>query len=291
MKALAFGEILWDVIGNERKIGGAPLNVLGHIVQLGGTASVISALGNDELGDESLEYLKSKNIDTKLVKRTEAETGKAIITLKDGIPSYRFTDPSAWDEITLTESELDEIRNTHYDAFIYGTLAARSDVSRRTWKQLLDNINAGALFFDVNLRLSFYSKEVLGIGAKHADILKVNDEELPMILKLLEAEDINELMKKYNLNMVLLTSGKAGSDIFTLDDHIHQDIGKVEVVDTVGAGDSLSAGFLYFLSKGNSLEKTLKKASLLADYTVGRRGAIPEYDEYIENALKQGDSI
>ena len=286
MKALAFGEILWDVIGDERKIGGAPLNVLGHIVQLGGEGTVISALGNDELGDESIEYLEGKGIDTKLIKRTEAETGKAIITLKDGIPSYRFTDPSAWDEITIADNELNEIRNTHYDAFIYGTLAARSEVSRRTWKKLLNAINASAFFFDVNLRLEFYSKEVIEIGARHADILKVNNEELPIVLELLEVKDINELITRYNLKMVLLTSGKDGSDVFTANGHFHQDTGKVEVVDTVGAGDSLSAGFLYFLTKGNTIEETLKKASLLADYTVGKRGAIPEYDEEIRNILR-----
>ena len=286
MKALAFGEILWDVIGNERKIGGAPLNVLGHIVQLGGEGSVISALGKDELGNESLQYLKAKGINTDLIRSTDAETGKAIITLVDGIPSYRFTSPSAWDEITLTEKELNEIRNTHYDAFIYGTLAARNITSRRTWEQLLENINASALFFDVNLRLSFYSKEVLEIGARHADILKLNDEELPVILEMLEAKDIKELIHKYNLRMVLLTSGKAGSDVYTEGAHIHQDAGNVKVVDTVGAGDSLSAGFLYFLTNGNTLEETLRKASLLADYTVGKRGAIPEYDEDIKSALE-----
>ena len=286
MKALAFGEILWDVIGDERKIGGAPLNVLGHIVQLGGTGAVISAIGQDELGNESIEYLESKGIDTKLIKRTETETGKAIITLKDGIPSYRFTAPSAWDEITLTTDELSEIRNTNYDAFIYGTLAARSLTSRRTWEQLLNNINASALFFDVNLRLDFYSKEVIEIGARHADILKVNDEELPIILELLEVKDINELITKYNLKLVLLTSGKDGSDVYTANQHYHQEAGNVEVVDTVGAGDSLSAGFLYFLTKGDSIDETLRKASILADYTVGKRGAIPEYDEEIRNTLR-----
>ena len=286
MKALAFGEILWDVIGNDRKIGGAPLNVLGHIVQLGGTGDVISAIGQDELGDESLKYLKSRNIDTTLLKRTETETGKAIITLKDGIPSYRFTDPSAWDEITLTDDELESLKNTHYDAFIYGTLAARSETSRKAWEMLLDNINASALFFDVNLRLEFYSKEVIEIGARHADILKVNDEELPIILELLEVNDITELINKYNLRMVLLTSGKAGADAYTGSRHYHQEAGNVEVVDTVGAGDSLSAGFLYFLVIGNTLKETLRKASLLADYTVSKRGSIPEYDAELKTALE-----
>ena len=281
MKALAFGEILWDVIEDSRKIGGAPLNVLGHIVLLGGKGTVISALGSDELGDESIEYLRSKGIDTHLVKRTDAETGKAIVTLKDGIPSYRFTEPSAWDEITLTDEDMKEIASTHYDAFIYGSLAARSETSRTTWKNLLETVNADLFFFDVNLRLNFYSREVIEEGIRHADILKVNDEELPIIMDMLHIEDIATLLKRYELRMLLLTSGKKGSDVITKDQHIHQDTGKVKVVDTVGAGDSLSAAFLYFLSEGEPLEETLRKASTLADYVVQKTGAIPEYDEDI----------
>ena len=281
MKALAFGEILWDVIEDSRKIGGAPLNVLGHIVLLGGKGTVISALGSDELGDESIEYLRSKGIDTHLVKRTDAETGKAIVTLKDGIPSYRFTEPSAWDEITLTDEDMKEIASTHYDVFIYGSLAARSETSRKTWKNLLETVNADLFFFDVNLRLNFYSREVIEEGIRHADILQVNDEELPIIMDMLHIEDIATLLKRYELRMLLLTSGKKGSDVITKDQHIHQDTGKVKVVDTVGAGDSLSAAFLYFLSEGEPLEETLRKASTLADYVVQKTGAIPEYDEDI----------
>ena len=150
----------------------------------------------------------------------------------------------------------------------------------------MDTIKADAFFFDVNLRLDFYSRNTIEIGARHADILKVNDEELPVILRLLEVKDIKSLISKYNLKMVLLTSGKDGADLYIGNRHIHQDAGKVEVVDTVGAGDSLSAGFLYFLSKGNTLEDTLRKASILADYTVGKRGAIPQYDEKLRKALQ-----
>ena len=287
MKALAFGEILWDVIEDTRKIGGAPLNVLGHIVQLGGKGTVISALGNDELGDESLKYLKSKGIDTHLLKRTNAETGKAIVTLKDGIPSYRFTEPSAWDEITLTDDDMKEIASTHYDAFIYGSLAARSETSRKTWNKLLETVNADRFFFDVNLRLDFYSKEVIEEGIRHSDILKVNDEELPIIMDILHVEDIATLLKRYELRMLLLTSGKKGSDVITKDLHIHQDTGKVNVVDTVGAGDILSAAFLYFLSNGETLDETLRKASLIADYVVQKTGAIPEYDEKLLSLIQK----
>ena len=289
MKALCFGEVLWDVFGDDRKLGGAPLNVAGHITRLGGSAEIVSAVGDDDLGRSTLSYIDRIGVGRKYMKTVAAETGKAIVTLKDGIPSYRFTDPSAWDEIALTESEKEEIRNTHYDVFVFGSLAQRKKESHETLLWLLDNVDADNIFFDVNLRLDFYTKDIIEHGIEKADILKMNDEEVPVIAGLLgignDENAIPGIKDKYGLKMVLLTCGKQGTYLYTDKGVIHQDIRKVKVVDTVGAGDSLSSGFLYFLSKGEELVDVVRKASYLADYVVQNQGAIPEYDEYLRKEL------
>lgn len=288
MKALCFGEILFDVFKEEKKIGGAPLNVAGHIRRLGGDSEIISALGLDELGDEASRYLEKLEVGTKYVKRVKEETGKAIISLKDGIPSYVFNFPAAWDRIFLTEEDKENLRNESYDVFVFGSLAQRQEESRRSLSWLLENINAKYIFFDVNLRLDFYDRDIIEAGIKKADILKMNDEEVPVIRDLLGMEDedfIARLMKKYDLKMVLLTCGKDGTYLHLKDKVLHQEIRKVKVVDTVGAGDSLSSGFLYYLASGEDLDKVLRKASYLADYVVQHQGAIPEYEENFQKEL------
>ena len=289
MDCLCFGEVLWDVFGEKRTLGGAPLNVAGHFARLGGHAAVISCIGNDELGKLTVEAMDKLSIDRRFVHVDEdGITGRAFVSLKDGIPSYRFDDPSAWDKIVLSEAEKGEISSMRWDVFVFGSLAQRNKVSRSTLEYLLDNIKAEVVFFDVNLRLDFYNAEIIRHGIEKADILKMNDEEVPIVCELLGIESdnpVSSLMDLYSLKAVLITRGKAGSDIYYEKGVYHQGSKKVSVVDTVGAGDSLSAGFLFFLTKGDSVPDALAKASMLADYVVQHAGAIPEYDGNLKKQL------
>ena len=289
MKALAFGEILWDVNGNEKTIGGAPLNVLAHIRRLGGEASIVSAVGSDELGRDSLACLEDFGIAEQYVRISPFPTGRADVVLENGIPSYEFNMPCAWDDIRLSDEQYIDIFNDDFSVFIYGTLAQRCLTSALTLEKLLDDVSAAEFFFDVNLRGNFYNEKSIGRGLGKATIIKMNDEELPVVASLLgmgKESLIGWLFDNTSVKKVLVSAGSSGSFCHEKGGKAyHAGAADVSVVDTVGAGDSLSAAFLYFLARGMDAGSALEKASVLADYVVTKRGAVPEYDADLRNRL------
>ena len=288
MRALAFGEVLWDDDGTIQTLGGAPFNVLGHLSRLGGEGTLISAVGKDVLGDRTLAAAAEFCIDCHLVNRSEYQTGKALITLSNGIPSYAFTEPSAWDDISLTDFQVKELSNEHYDAFIFGTLASRTSKTENCLFSVLENIKASEFFFDVNIRLSFYSYEMILKALKYTTILKMNADEVPIISKATGISERSlplEIQKKFPVKKILITRGKNGSVCYFGKKEVNASAGEIKVLDTVGAGDSLSAAFLFFLWSGLDTDESLYKASRLADYVVARRGAIPVYDDDIRMIL------
>ncbi len=286
MRALAFGEILWDISSSGRTLGGAPLNVAGHIVRLGGQAMIVSALGNDSLGHDAAAALDGLGVDSSLVHRSSCATGYAEILLEDGIPSYRFNDPAAWDDIWLSEEELDRLSSLSFDAVIYGTLACRHERSRTTLFRLLDRIRGRDFFFDVNIRLSFYTDDLIRAGLERATILKMNDEELPLVVRAAGCDAAAGLFDIYpKLSKIILTQGSKGSACYERGRVSRSGCGRGRVVSTVGAGDSLSAAFLFFNSLGLESAVCLEKASMVADYVVARQAAIPEYDSVLMRSL------
>ena len=289
MKALAFGEILWDVKGNEKTIGGAPLNVLAHIGRLGGESSIVSAVGSDELGRDSLDCLEDFGIAEQYVRISPFPTGRADVVLENGIPSYEFNMPCAWDDIRLSDEQYIDIFNDDFSVFIYGTLAQRCLTSALTLEKLLDDVSAAEFFFDVNLRGNFYNEKSIGRGLGKATIIKMNDEELPVVASLLgtgKENLIGWLFDNTSVKKVLVSAGSSGSFCHEKGGKAyHAGASDVSVVDTVGAGDSLSAAFLYFLARGMDAGSALEKASVLADYVVTKRGAVPEYDADLRNRL------
>lgn len=289
MKALAFGEILWDVNGNEKTIGGAPLNVLAHIRRLGGESSIVSAVGSDELGRDSIECLEDFGIAEQYVRISPFPTGRADVVLENGIPSYEFNMPCAWDDIRLSDEQYIDLFNDDFSVFIYGTLAQRCLTSALTLEKLLDDVSATEFFFDVNLRGNFYNEKSIGRGLEKATIIKMNDEELPVVASLLgtgKENLIGWLFDNTSVKKVLVSAGSSGSFCHEKGGKVHHaKASDVSVVDTVGAGDSLSAAFLYFLARGMDAGSALEKASVLADYVVTKRGAVPEYDADLRNRL------
>lgn len=289
MKALAFGEILWDVNGNEKTIGGAPLNVLAHIRRLGGESSIISAVGSDELGRDSLACLEDFGIAERYVRISPFPTGRADVVLENGIPSYEFNMPCAWDDIRLSDEQYIDIFNDEFSVFIYGTLAQRCLTSALTLEKLLDDVSAAEFFFDVNLRGNFYDEKSIGRGLGKATIIKMNDEELPVVASLLgtgKENLVGWLFDNTSVKKILVSAGSSGSFCHEKGGKAyHAGAADVSVVDTVGAGDSLSAAFLYFLARGMDTGSALEKASVLADYVVTKRGAVPEYDADLRKRL------
>lgn len=285
---IAFGEILFDCFPDGRAtLGGAPLNCAGHMSKLGLEGYMLSAVGNDELGKRALEEISRLGMDTSHIQVLEGvETGRADIQLVGKNADYTFNSPAAWDKIK-PEAAPGKVRLVYF-----GTLAQRSRESREALYTLLDQAHPEEVFFDVNLRKQFYTKDIILHALDYATILKMNDEEVPVVLSLagIKAQGrqaLSLLSTRFGLKTVLITEGKQGTSCLSGGRWYHEDIHDVPVMDTVGAGDSLSAGFLATLLLTGDIGKAVRVGSMLADYVVTQRGAIPEYDGKLKEFLKK----
>lgn len=281
------GEALWDVLPEGRKIGGAPANFAFHAGQAGMDARVVSAVGRDALGDETLLTLQQKGLNTDAVARVDFPTGVVQVTLSEGgIPQYDICEGVAWDNIPFTPA-LDELaRNAQ--AVCWGSLAQRSEVSRNCIYRFLDAMPSeqGRLkVFDINLRQHFYSIDVIEASCQRANVLKINEEELVIVSELLRLgtpqveQQCRLLMERFSLDMLVLTCGSNGSYIFTPVETSFRVTPLVQVADTVGAGDSFTATLVADLLKGAPVGVAHEHAVQLAAYVCTQQGAMAEWPE------------
>lgn len=284
---IGMGEALWDVLPEGRKIGGAPANFAFHAGQAGMDARVVSAVGRDALGDETLLTLQQKGLNTDAVARVDFPTGVVQVTLSEGgIPQYDICEGVAWDNIPFTPA-LDELaRNAQ--AVCWGSLAQRSEVSRNCIYRFLDAMPSeqGRLkVFDINLRQHFYSIDVIEASCQRANVLKINEEELVIVSELLRLgtplveQQCRLLMERFSLDMLVLTCGSNGSYIFTPVETSFRVTPLVQVADTVGAGDSFTATLVADLLKGASVGVAHEHAVQLAAYVCTQQGAMAEWPE------------
>lgn len=279
---VGMGEALWDVLPEGKKLGGAPANFAYHVSQFGLNSRVVSAVGNDKLGAEILDSFREKGL-RGLVETVPYPTGTVQVTLDaEGVPCYDIKEGVAWDNIPYTTS-LDELaRQTR--AVCFGSLAQRSIVSRQTINRFLDMMPDGdgqLKIFDINLRQNFYTKDILCQSMTKCNILKINDEELVTISRLFGYPGIDLqdkcwiLIGKYDLKMLILTCGVNGSYVFTPGHVYFQETPKVEVADTVGAGDSFTAAFVASLLRGMPIADAHHLAVLTSAYVCTQNGAMP----------------
>lgn len=284
---IGMGEALWDVLPEGRKIGGAPANFAFHAGQAGMDARVVSAVGRDALGDETLLTLQQKGLNTDAVARVDFPTGVVQVTLSEGgIPQYDICEDVAWDNIPFTPA-LDELaRNAQ--AVCWGSLAQRSEVSRNCIYRFLDAMPSeqGRLkVFDINLRQHFYSIDVIEASCQRANVLKINEEELVIVSELLRLgtpqveQQCRLLMERFSLDMLVLTCGCNGSYIFTPVETSFRVTPLVQVADTVGAGDSFTATLVADLLKGAPVGVAHEHAVQLAAYVCTQQGAMAEWPE------------
>ena len=279
---VGMGEALWDVLPEGKKIGGAPANFAYHVSQFGLPSCVVSAVGDDLLGKEILENFTSKglkfHIDT-----VPYPTGTVQVEIAQaGIPQYEIKENVAWDNIPYTAS-LENIAS-RTGAVCFGSLAQRNVVSRNTINRFLDAMpqdENSLVVFDVNLRQGFYNKEILCNSMKRCNILKINDEELVTVSRMFGYPGIDLqdkcwiLLGKYNLKMLILTCGINGSYVFTPGNVSFQPTPKVEVADTVGAGDSFTAAFISSILRGKSVAEAHRLAVETSAFVCTRQGAMP----------------
>ncbi|MEA4984986.1 ATP-dependent 6-phosphofructokinase [bioreactor metagenome] len=277
---IGIGEILWDVFPQGKVLGGAPANFAHHVSQLGLNGCAVSAIGNDELGKEILHVLGEKRLNT-YIEKVNYPTGTVQVTLSgNGIPQYEICEDVAWDNIPFSD-ELEKMAK-HTKTVCFGSLAQRSPVSHATINKFLDSVPTDAMkIFDINLRQHFYSKTLIEESLKRCNVLKINDDEVLIVSNVLgwngitEAETAIRLMQDYKLDIVVLTKGTEGSYVFTPIETSFLPTPLVEVADTVGAGDSFTAGFVASLLKGKSIREAHRKAVEISAYVCTQHGAMP----------------
>lgn len=278
---VGLGEALWDVLPEGAKLGGAPANFAYHASQFGHEAVAISALGNDALGDETVRQFTAMGL-KHIMPRVAYPTGTVGVKLDDeGIPTYDIKANVAWDNIPLTP-EIEEAAKT-CRAVCFGSLAQRSETSRGTILRFLDTTPMDCLkIYDINLRGNFYTKEIIQESLKRANILKINDEELVAIGRMFgyPGLDIENkcwlILGKYNLDMLVLTCGTNGSYVFAPGTKSFQETPKVEVADTVGAGDSFTGSFAAAILAGMPIAEAHKLAVEVSAYVCTQKGAMPK---------------
>jgi len=294
INAVSYGEVLFDVFGDEKIIGGAPLNLALRTASFGFPVAMISAVGNDENGKIICDYVKENQLDTSgIITAPDYETGVVQVTLNErGSATYEIKFPSAWDFIETNENTQNIVKNA--DVFFFGSLICRNDISRNTLLRLLDSNTNMFKVFDVNLRKPFYNIELLKQLMNKADFIKFNDEEILEIAAEqgfksdnLE-ENIRFISEKTNTNSICVTLGKHGSLLFW-NGAMYQHGGyPVKVADTVGAGDSFLASLIAKLLSDKNPDAALDFASAVGALVASYSGANPKLkNEEIEAFLKE----
>lgn len=279
---IGIGELLWDMLPEGKKLGGAPCNFAYHISQFGLDSCAVSAIGDDALGTEMISNLEEKGVKHH-IDTVPYPTGTVLIELDDnGVPQYEIKENVAWDNIPFNGKHENLAKRTK--AICFGSLAQRNVVSRNTINRFLDAIpeeNEALVVFDINLRQGFYTKEILEKAMERCNVLKINDEELVLVSRLFGYPGIDLqdkcriLLGKYNLKMLILTCGINGSYVFTPGNVSFLPTPKVAVADTVGAGDSFTAAFIASILMGESVREAHHKAVEVSAYVCTQNGAMP----------------
>lgn len=290
---VGIGEALWDVLPEGRKIGGAPANFAYHISQFGYNSKVVSAVGNDKFGGELLDKFNENGLKYEIESLPYA-TGTVQVELDpNGVPMYDIKEGVAWDNIPFSPALEKLAKETNVVCF--GSLAQRSIVSRETIYKFLNAMGQSGegcyKVFDINLRQGFYTRETITDSMEQCNVLKINDEELVIISRMFGYPGIDLqdkcwiLLAKYKLEMLILTCGVNGSYVFTPGNVSFVATPKVEVADTVGAGDSFTAAFMASILEGESVKEAHMRAVRVSAYVCTQHGAMPvipeEYREFL----------
>jgi fructokinase len=276
------GEILFDVLHDSEELGGAPINFAYHVNSLGAKGYAVSTIGDDARGRKALAELQRRQLSTECITVTDRyPTGYVQAHLDEaGIATYDFPDDTAWDHLTVNEHAIQLAG--HLACVCFGSLVQRSEVSRKELVRFLELTPSSTLkVFDLNLRQNFYSKEVVLQSLHYADVLKLNDDELPVLASMLsftgdDRSILAAVVSEFNLKLVALTRGGKGSLLVTPKKYSdHPGIRAEKIADTIGAGDAFTAATVISFLKGYELDRINEKANRVAAWVCSQKGAMP----------------
>lgn len=281
---VGLGEVLWDMLPEGRKIGGAPVNFAYHAGQFGIDTMAVSAIGNDKLGEDTIAEMNGKHLNH-IFPSVPYPTGSVQVSLDEkGVPAYDIKENVAWDNIPFT-NEIESVARS-CRAVCFGSLAQRNAVSRSTIRKFIESTPSGCIrIFDINLRQNFYTSNVIHDSLELCNILKINDEEIMLVSRMFNYDSSNienvcrTIIEDFSLEMVILTCGTKGSYIFTKGGVSFMPTPKVNVADTVGAGDSFTGSFCAAILRGLPVAEAHKKAVEVSAYVCTQNGAMPEIPE------------
>ena len=280
---VAFGEVLWDEFPDGARLGGAPCNFAVCCAGLGVESAMVSAVGRDDRGDEAVQRIGQRGVNIEHVERSELPTGRVEIQLSDGHPSYTIVENVAWDRITW-RPELAELAGKAR-VLCFGTLAQRSGTNRDTLARFAKLTPADCLkVVDLNFRQPFHDQAVVERSLEMATILKLSDEEVGTLRNYLggPAQDepfLESLLESRGLDTIVLTMGSKGCTVFAPGQRLRVESNPIKVVNTVGAGDAFTAGFVTQRLAGANLEQAARTANQIGGYVASCDSATPELPE------------
>lgn len=277
--AACFGEVLFDILPDKRLPGGAPMNVAYHLNQMEIPTAMISRIGSDELGNELLDYFTSKKVSGNYIQKdNEHDTSRVLAKVDGNQVTYDILKPVAWDFIEYNKAVEKLVSHARY--FIFGSLGARSEASRRTLFELLEIATFKIL--DINLRPPHYEKQTLEYLLQHADMLKLNDQELQILSGWYgfsgnEKEQMESLKDKFHLNTIITTRGDKGAAALHDGGWYEHPGFMVKVADTIGSGDAFLAGYISKFMQQLHTAEILEFACKMGAFMASRPGACPSY--------------
>jgi len=284
-RVTAIGEILWDVYPDQKRLGGAPFNFIYHIWKILGKANFISSVGNDENGHEMISHLNSIGFNTSNINiDSEHPTGTVKVTLEeDRTPKFTISPDCSYDYITLNSTSENLIEN-ETDILYFGTLSARSEISRNTIQSLFEKKHT-KYFCDLNLRHNFYTRELIEQSLQISNVIKINEIELEKLKQLFSLENSNDLaieqlINKFGIDLIGLTFGEDGAELYNKSEAHRCKSKVINAIDTLGAGDAYSAILCLGYLHGWAIEKINKLAAKFACEICTVNGALPEDDSF-----------
>ena len=270
MKAIIFGEVIWDVYPNKKTIGGAPFNFGANLALLGNEVYLVTAVGKDELGEEALGKATEYGIRTNLIQKNDYPTGQCTVTLDENkVPSYYVHEDTAYDNIEVTETEIEKIKKINADVFYLNSLIQRNKVSKKALLKILGECTFEEIFCDINIREGCFDRDSLLVCMENSTTFKISDEEIHYLYDMgivdPNATALKDICKAFpNINTLVFTKGAKGSEVYdAINDKTYTSPTppKVNVLSTVGAGDCYGAVFLDSVKKGESIEEAIAKAT------------------------------